>query len=124
MLRITSLITVLLAGCEVGSFPPGGVAGGDAATVDDSGIPIDAVNNNACVNRTTPAEAAHVHTASMTTRAGETCTTAGCHSAADNDPWLVAGTVYNTAGTAVQAGVLVRIKQGTGTPLRAVTATR
>ncbi|HEY0482269.1 MAG TPA: hypothetical protein VGD37_32335 [Kofleriaceae bacterium] len=115
-MRIVLLLTSLLfAACTVGEV------GTSNNTQTDGGTGIDGTgsgsNVNACANRVTPADPAHLHTAGGTSNKGLNCIVAGCHLnnnlGAGAPGYQFAGTVYAAGTTNPSAGATVRIKSGT-----------
>ena len=111
-MRIVLLLTSLLfAACTVGEVGTSNNTGADGG---GSGSNMA----NACVNRITPPDAPHLHTAGGTSNKGLNCIVAGCH--LNNNPgagapgYQFAGTVYVAGQPGVpNAGATVRIKVGT-----------
>src|SRR5262245_11568200 len=111
-MRIALPLSLLLTACTVGEVGTANNTMGDAG---------NGSNANACVDRITPPNAAHIHTAAVAvagkpSNAGENCIKAGCHlnnSLGPNAPgYQFAGTVYAAGTTNPQAGATVRIKSG------------
>lgn len=110
-MRIVLLLTSLLfAACTLGEVGTSNNTGADGGGSGSN-------TANACVNRITPPDAAHIHTVGGTSNAGQNCLQAGCHLnnnlGAGAPGYQFAGTVYIAGTTNPSAGATVRIKVGT-----------
>lgn len=105
MLRISALLLVLVAACDVGRVPG---LGDDQGPDAGLGGP-DAADQLACRNAV-----ATVGTGEH--NAGQACLQAGCHAAGGEGPhFYVGGTLYTSAaGVAPNPGSVVTIKDGAG----------
>jgi hypothetical protein len=119
MTRTALLLSGLfVAACSVGEVPNGMGGGDGGATPGEGGI-----TANACLDRITPPNPAHSHTAGGTSNAGQNCMLAGCHlpNNGAGPPYQFAGTVHIAGTTNPSAGATIRIKSGSGAPITAIT---
>ncbi len=119
-MRMALLLSSLaFAACtvgEIGTSNNNGSGGPDAGTGTDAGSNMG-TDPNACVNRLSPPDAAHVHAAGGTSNKGMNCIVAGCHlnnSLGTGAPgYQFAGTVYAAGTTNPSPGAVIRIVSGT-----------
>ncbi|MCX5742357.1 MAG: hypothetical protein NT062_07660 [Proteobacteria bacterium] len=124
------LLTSLLFGACVGSEIPGPPAGPDAAVKiyeDAPPPPPDMGPAAGCVDRALTPPTAFIHPTSGTSRAGESCTNAGCHNYSQTGgvapPFVFGGTLYKPGTAEPDVGATIMIYPVGGAPIALVTDT-